>query len=92
MKKNKLLTQILCGMLSVSLLTGCGSSTDNTTTNTKFEQIDTDLKVGMVIGAGTIDDRSFNQGTWEGVAAAVKNARYIQPKQTSEADFCLRRL
>ena len=24
------------------------------------------MKVGMVTDAGTIDDKSFNQGTWEG--------------------------
>lgn len=87
MKKNKLLTQILCGMLSVSLLTGCGSSTDNTTTNTKFEQIDTDLKVGMVIGAGTIDDRSFNQGSWEGITQTVANGKYITPAGETESDY-----
>ena len=28
------------------------------------------LKVGMVTDAGTIDDKSFNQGTWEGVLQA----------------------
>ena len=26
-----------------------------------------DLKVGMVTDSGSIDDKSFNQGTWEGI-------------------------
>jgi basic membrane protein A and related proteins len=50
-----------------------------------------DLKVGMVTDAGTIDDKSFNQGTWEGiqVAAVTFNleTRYLQPGGTTEADY-----
>jgi basic membrane protein A and related proteins len=30
------------------------------------------MKVGMVTDAGTIDDKSFNQGTWEGILQAEK--------------------
>jgi basic membrane protein A and related proteins len=50
-----------------------------------------DLKVGMVTDAGTIDDKSFNQGTWEGIqmAAGAFNleTRYLQPGGTTEADY-----
>src|SRR5690242_1472947 len=31
-----------------------------------------EIKVGMVTDSGSIDDRSFNQGTWEGIARAAK--------------------
>jgi len=31
------------------------------------------LRVGMVTDAGTIDDKSFNQGTWEGILRAQKD-------------------
>ena len=41
------------------------------------------LKVGMVTDSGTIDDKSFNQGTWEGIQKAVKSlgikAKYLKP-------------
>jgi basic membrane protein A and related proteins len=41
------------------------------------------LKVGMVTDAGTIDDKSFNQGTWEGILKAAADfgleTRYLQP-------------
>ncbi|MCK9598772.1 MAG: BMP family ABC transporter substrate-binding protein, partial [Sphaerochaeta sp.] len=30
------------------------------------------LRVGMVTDAGTIDDKSFNQGTWEGILRASR--------------------
>ena len=34
------------------------------------EQEESSLKVGMVTDSGTIDDKSFNQGTWEGIGQA----------------------
>lgn len=49
------------------------------------------VKVGMVTDAGTIDDKSFNQGTWEGVLAAAADfkldAKYLKPVGTTEADY-----
>ena len=49
------------------------------------------LKVGMVTDAGTIDDKSFNQGTWEGVLKAEKElgvqSKYLKPGGTTEADY-----
>lgn len=49
------------------------------------------LRVGMVTDAGTIDDRSFNQGTWEGILRAENDfnitTRYLQPSGTTEADY-----
>jgi len=51
----------------------------------------TGLKVGMVTDAGTIDDKSFNQGTWEGVVRAEKELgiqkNYLKPSGTTEADY-----
>jgi basic membrane protein A and related proteins len=49
------------------------------------------LKVGMVTDSGTIDDKSFNQGTWEGILRAQKDmgidAKYLKPAGTTEADY-----
>lgn len=49
------------------------------------------FKVGMVTDAGTIDDKSFNQGTWEGVQKAGKEfgleTKYLKPSGTTEADY-----
>lgn len=51
----------------------------------------TSLKVGMVTDAGTIDDKSFNQGTWEGILEAEKDmditTKYLKPVGTTEADY-----
>lgn len=49
------------------------------------------FKVGMVTDAGTIDDKSFNQGTWEGVVRASEkfglDKKYLKPTGTTEADY-----
>src|SRR5690606_16455870 len=41
--------------------------------------------------AGTIDDKSFNQGTWEGVLQAGEElgleTKYLKPAGTTEADY-----
>ena len=49
------------------------------------------MKVGMVTDAGTIDDKSFNQGTWEGILQAssegLVSEKYLKPSGTTEADY-----
>lgn len=49
------------------------------------------FKVGMVTDSGTIDDKSFNQGTWEGIQRAGKEfkleIRFLKPEGTTEADY-----
>lgn len=49
------------------------------------------LRVGMVTDAGTIDDKSFNQGTWEGIKRAGAefglDVKYLKPAGTTEADY-----
>ncbi len=51
----------------------------------------TSLKVGMVTDSGSIDDKSFNQGTWEGILEAEKDmditTKYLKPVGTTEADY-----
>jgi basic membrane protein A len=50
-----------------------------------------DLKVGMVTDSGSIDDKSFNQGTWDGIKKATKDlgvkSKYLRPGGTTEADY-----
>ena len=49
------------------------------------------MKVGMVTDSGTIDDKSFNQGTWEGIIEAEENLgiekNYLKPSGETEADY-----
>ncbi|MGL5151140.1 MAG: BMP family lipoprotein [Clostridium sp.] len=70
--------------LMVTGLVGCGS-------NDEGGSAKSDLKVGMVTDSGTIDDKSFNQGTWEGVENAKKNlgvtTNYLKPNGEIEAEY-----
>ncbi|WP_411170202.1 BMP family protein [Clostridium sp. MB05] len=70
--------------LMITGLVGCGNKSDGAAK-------EKDLKVGMVTDAGTIDDKSFNQGTWEGIKKAQTDlkidANYLKPSGTTEADY-----
>jgi basic membrane protein A and related proteins len=52
-----------------------------------------DFKVGLVTDVGGIDDKSFNQGTWEGVKKygednkMVKDKQYKYLQSAAEADY-----
>lgn len=71
-----------------TLLAACGGNT----ANVGKDKDDKDaIKVGMVTDAGTIDDKSFNQGTWEGILAAKEELgiqeKYLKPAGTTEAEY-----
>ncbi|MDR5659971.1 BMP family ABC transporter substrate-binding protein [Serpentinicella sp. ANB-PHB4] len=74
---------VLVAMLIGLMLAGCTQTASN----------DADLtRVGMVTDSGTIDDKSFNQGTWEGVKAYESDkgtitTTYQQPDNEAETDY-----
>ena len=80
MKKKRI--ALALAALMVTGLVGCGNSSTSGADQ---------LKVGMVTDAGTIDDKSFNQGTWEGISRAKDelnvDANYLKPAGTTEADY-----
>lgn len=105
MRKGILALAILTMVFSV--LVGCGDKNNNggntasppaaegTTPATEAASPEAspaaDFKVGMVTDSGTIDDKSFNQGTWEGVLKATEefglDNKYLKPTGTTEADY-----
>ena len=58
--KKKIVALVLSALM-VTGLVGCGSDNNSSTSEGNA------LKVGMVTDTGTIDDKSFNQGTREGI-------------------------
>ena len=79
--KKKALALVLSAFMLIGLV-GCGNDSGTSESN---------LKVGMVTNSGTIDDKSFNQGTWEGIVKAneelgIENS-YLIPAGTTEADY-----
>ena len=78
--------RILACMLSLVVagsMIGCSSTGE--------EKSKDQIRVGMVTDAGTIDDKSFNQGTWEGIKKAESEldvtAKYLKPGGTTESDY-----
>jgi basic membrane protein A len=50
-----------------------------------------ELKVAMITDSGTIDDESFNQGTWEGIVSYCKanghEYQYYKPTEVSDTAY-----
>ena len=101
--KKKIISLIL-STLMLCTLAGCGNKTEGDTSTgdstsetveeseaNEEKESEKELAVGMVTDAGTIDDKSFNQGTWEGIKRAESElgvtAKYLKPAGTTEADY-----
>lgn len=85
---NRQSTHSLIKLLSITILgltgiMGCGQATEKT---------GEDLKVTMITDSGSIDDKSFNQGTWEGIQRYEEEvggieANYLTPTDNSTESF-----
>ena len=77
--------------LSVLLVIAVLLAAGITSCSKKADPDKVSMKVGMVTDAGTIDDKSFNQGTWEGILMAKDevglDTKYLKPTGTTEADY-----
>lgn len=84
---NKGIVALVVITLFGTLLAGCGSKVEKPSGGASTSS----LKIGMVTDAGTIDDKSFNQGTWEGIQKAAGELKltdkYLKPTGTTEADY-----
>ena len=84
--KKKLIGLLMMSVLLVALMTACGGGTENggdTAAGDTYE-------LALITDVGTIDDKSFNQGSWEGLAQyATENNithKYYQPaEKTTDA-------
>lgn len=88
--KKKLLSLLAVSAVTLGLFAGCGSSSNSSDAGTGSNT--ESLKVGMVTDSGTIDDKSFNQGTWEGIEKAQKEfnlqePKYSKPTGETKADY-----
>ncbi|MBH1941406.1 BMP family ABC transporter substrate-binding protein [Mobilitalea sibirica] len=74
----KLLSLLLVLALAVSMLAGCAGK-------------DETYEIALITDKGNIDDKSFNQGSWEGVvefAEANKiSHQYYKPEEASDAGY-----
>lgn len=76
----KLLSVSLIALMLVTTLVGCGESAGVTGPD-----------ITLITDKGNIDDKSFNQGAWEGVVAFAKAEKtphqYIKPEEASDAGY-----
>ncbi len=81
----RLIAISLAAVLLAGFMAGCQSSPPPSTASTPA------LKVGMITDTGTIDDRSFNQGTWEGIQRAKADfgvdIQYVKPAGDTPTDY-----
>jgi len=81
----KVIGILLTVSLSVAMLTGCGTKTKTETPAAKGYDI------ALITDKGNIDDKSFNQGAWEGVvkfAEANKiTHKYYKPEEATDAGY-----
>lgn len=88
MKLKKILSLGLVLVMSCGLLAGCGTKEDSKESNAGKSE---GSEIALITDKGNIDDKSFNQGSWEGVvefAEANKiSHQYIKPEEASDAGY-----
>lgn len=90
----KVFSTLAAAVLIVTGLVACSNDKEGTipeTPNNNSEMTSV-TKVGMVTDSGTIDDKSFNQGTWEGILRYAEDTgaieyKYIQPNGETTEDY-----
>lgn len=87
----KLLALFTAVALIASMAVGCAQPATDAAEGTETKG-KTEINVGLVTDVGGIDDKSFNQGTWEGILAFAKDYqmteemyKYVQSK--TDADY-----
>lgn len=80
----RFITLLLVVVLVVGSVAACSNNNNN-------EDAKDAVKVGMVTDSGTITDKSFNQGTWEGIEKAEQDLniakKYLQPSGETADDY-----
>lgn len=81
MRKKLIVSVVSIAFVFTMGLTGCAKNAASTKT-----------KVGMATDSGTIDDKSFNQGTWEGIKKYESDkqtieTQYLQPQGQQKTDY-----
>lgn len=87
--KKRVIAMAVTALMATGILAGCGGTSEGgDAPSTSGKEA---VKVGMITDSGTIDDKSFNQGTWEGIVKAEKElgikSQYLKPAGETEADY-----
>ncbi|WP_010631825.1 BMP family lipoprotein [Sporolactobacillus vineae] len=88
MFKKRIAILVACFVVLATVLAGCGSGSKSGASSTAG----TSFKAGMVTDTGGVDDKSFNQSSWEGLKNFGKDnnlkvgtgVKYLQSTQASD--------
>jgi basic membrane protein A len=91
----KVLGILLTAVLSVGLLAGCGGANSSGSSNSgdsgKSSDSSKGFEIALITDKGNIDDKSFNQGSWEGVVKFAEENnithKYYKPEEASDAGY-----
>lgn len=82
----KLVSLLLAATLAVGCLVGCGGGAGN-----EGGEQTAGYEIALVTDKGNIDDKSFNQGAWEGVVAYAEankiTHQYYKPEEASDEGY-----
>ena len=83
--KKKLISLVLAATLAVGCLVGCGGGDNGGSAAAGGYEI------ALITDKGNIDDKSFNQGSWEGVVAYAEanniTHQYYKPEEASDEGY-----
>jgi len=87
----KLVSLLLAATLAVGCLVGCGGGQGNEGGNEGGNNAAKGYEIALVTDKGNIDDKSFNQGAWEGVVAYAEankiTHQYYKPEEASDEGY-----
>lgn len=85
----KILSAALVLVMTCSLLAGCGKK-DTETGAGSGNNTGNGYEIALITDKGNIDDKSFNQGSWEGVvefAGDKYSHKYYKPEEATDAGY-----
>ena len=96
--KKRVMSLLLAAAMAVSMFAACGGSSDNGGNAASTEGTEATssnaaagYEIALVTDKGNIDDKSFNQGSWEGVVAYCEannvTHQYYKPEEASDEGY-----
>ncbi len=87
----KLLSLLLAVAMLATCLVGCGGNADGGSADNNGGNAAAGYEIALVTDKGNIDDKSFNQGAWEGVVAYAEENnithQYYKPEEASDEGY-----
>ena len=92
MNRKKIFALMLVLVMMLGVISACGNGKEKDSLHKEGKQdAQGNAEIALITDVGTIDDKSFNQGSWEGVVQYAidndKTFKYFQPTEKSDAAY-----